>query len=120
MKRDINSRDDIVVLVDTFYAKVQADEKLAPVFIHVDWEKHLPLMYSFWASMVLGEQSYRGNPFERHKGLPIGAAHFDRWVKLFVATVDLHFSGEKAEEIKHRAMAIAGVFQHKLNLMPEK
>jgi hemoglobin len=118
MKKDIETREDIIVLVDTFYAKVQADNKLAPVFIHVDWEKHLPVMYSFWSSMILGEQSYRGNPFERHKSLPIDAHHFDRWLHLFTTTVDLHFSGAKAEEIKQRAQAIAGVFQHKMKVLP--
>ena len=118
MKKDIETRDDIIVLVDTFYAKVQADEKLAPVFLHVNWEKHLPVMYSFWSSMLLGEQSYRGNPFEKHQGLAIDAQHFSQWLKLFIATVDLHFSGPKAGEIKQRAQAIAGVFQHKMNLLP--
>ena len=120
MKKDISTREDIVVLVDTFYAKVQADDTLAPVFIHVDWEKHLPVMYSFWSSMLFGEQSYRGNPFERHRNLPIDSAHFSQWLNLFISTVDFHYSGPKADEIKQRANAIAGVFQHKMNLTPQK
>ena len=118
MKKDIETREDIIVLVDTFYARVQADQKLAPVFSHVNWESHLPVMYSFWSSMLFGEQSYRGNPFERHKGLPIDTQHFAQWLKLFIATVDFHFAGPKADEIKQRARAIAGVFQHKMNLFP--
>lgn len=116
MKKDIDSREDIVVLVDAFYAKVQADGKLAPVFAHVNWETHLPVMYDFWSSLLLGDKSYRGNPFEKHKALPIDAHHFSQWLKLFQETVDLHFEGSKAREVKDRAQSIATVFQHKMNL----
>ncbi|MGC1244127.1 MAG: group III truncated hemoglobin, partial [Chryseosolibacter sp.] len=61
MKHDIINREDIKLLVDSFYEKVQADALLAPVFNHVDWPHHLPIMYNFWSSMLLGDQSYRGN-----------------------------------------------------------
>jgi hemoglobin len=74
-------------------------------------------MYSFWASMMLGEQSYRGNPFQKHVGLPIGTEHFEAWLKLFFEVVDDNFQGEQAEEIKSRAQQIAQVFQHKMNLI---
>lgn len=117
MKEDIRSRADIEFLVRVFYERVQVDAGLAPFFKHVDWEKHLPVMQSFWASMILGEQSYRGNPFGSHVGLPIEDVHFHAWVGLFTAVVDEHFAGERAEEIKTRAKAIAGVFQHKLHMM---
>ena len=42
-------------LVHAFYAKVRADEMLAPVFearIH-DWEPHLAQMCAFWSSVAL-------------------------------------------------------------------
>jgi hemoglobin len=118
MKRDIASREDIELIVRTFYGKVQADQLLAPLFVHVDWDIHLPLMYTFWASMILGEQSYRGNPFQPHVKLPLQRDHFQQWLKLFTETIDECFAGNKADEIKSRALSIAGVFQHKLNLIP--
>ena len=65
MKNDITNRDDIKLLVDDFYKKVQADELLGPVFSHVNWPHHLPIMYDFWSSMLLGDQSYRGNPLQK-------------------------------------------------------
>lgn len=116
-KADIVSRKDLMLLVDSFYNKVNRDELLAPVFSHVNWPKHLPIMYDFWCSMLLGEQSYRGNPFQKHLHLPIDASHFRQWLNLFVATVDEHFEGEKADEIKLRAHSIAGIFQHKMGLI---
>ena len=116
MKNDILTREDIKLLVDRFYDKVQSDPLLGPVFSHVDWPHHLPTMYNFWSSMLLGDQSYRGNPFQKHLPLAIDGQHFEQWLKLFTETVDHHFSGEKAEEIKMRARSIAGIFQLRLGI----
>ena len=116
MKKDITSRQDIQLLVDGFYEKVKLDVLLAPVFSHVDWPKHLPVMYNFWASILLGDNSYQGNPFQKHIPLLITADHFSQWLLLFTATVDENFLGQKAEEVKSRASNIAGVFQFKLGL----
>jgi hemoglobin len=116
-KQDILTRNDLTVLVDSFYKKVKLDSLLGPVFSHVNWVKHLPVMYNFWCSMLLGEGSYRGTPLKSHLNLAIERSHFDRWLKLFKETVDENFTGEKADETKMRAQAIAGVFQHKMGLM---
>jgi hemoglobin len=117
MKKDIEARADIDLLVNQFYNKVNRDTLLAPVFSHVDWPHHLPIMYNFWSSILLGDQSYQGNPFQKHVHLGISAAHFGRWLDLFTATVDENFGGVKAEETKVRARNIAGVFQHKMGLL---
>src|SRR5688572_11201046 len=114
--KDIVDRKDIEVLVDRFYDRVQADFLLAPVFKQVDWVKHLPVMYNFWSSMLLGETSYRGNPFQKHVNLSITGEHFEQWLRLFVKTVDEEFAGPGAEEIKQRAENIAHVFQYKMGL----
>lgn len=117
MKNDISNRQDIQTLVNNFYEKVQADELLAPVFSHVNWPHHLPIMYDFWSSMLLGDQSYRGNPFQKHLPLPIRPRHFERWLELFRQTVKENFSGEKADEVVLRAESIADVFQHRMGLI---
>lgn len=113
---EIRTRMEIVSLVDKFYEKVKQDALLAPVFAHLDWPKHLPIMYNFWSSMLLGDQSYQGNPFQKHIGLPIEARHFDQWLTLFIETVDENFMGDRALEVKQRAQSIAGIFQHKLGI----
>ncbi len=117
MQKDIKSRADIELLVNQFYNKVNQDVLLAPVFSHVDWPHHLPIMYNFWSSMLLGDQSYQSNPFQKHIHLAINATHFNRWLELFTQTVDEHFAGFKADEVKSRAQSIAGVFQHKMGLL---
>ncbi|MBN8575535.1 MAG: group III truncated hemoglobin [Cyclobacteriaceae bacterium] len=114
----LNSRSEIELLVNTFYDKVKQDPLLAPLFAHVDWPHHLPVMYNFWASMLLGDRSYTGNPFQKHMPLPLTPMHFSRWLELFNQTVDENFTGAKAEEVKARAQSIATVFQFKLNLTP--
>lgn len=116
-KSDITSRHEIQILVDNFYDKVKVDELLGPVFADLDWPHHLPIMYNFWSSMLLGDQSYRGNPLEKHLRLAITSEHFKRWLELFKQTVNENFSGEKAEEVKMRADSIAGIFQMKMGLI---
>ena len=114
---DIVSEADIRLLVDGFYAKVVQDALLGPVFddfAHVDWPRHLPVMYDFWSSLLLGTTRYSGRPFPKHLPLPIGAAHFQRWLALFEANVNELFAGPRADEAKVRAQSIATLFEHRL------
>ncbi|GAA4054663.1 group III truncated hemoglobin [Hymenobacter glaciei] len=114
---DITTEADVQLLVDTFYTKVNHDALLDPVFngfAHVDWPRHLPVMYDFWSSLLLGTTRYHGRPFPKHLPLPIAAAHFQRWLALFEATVNELFNGPKSEEAKVRAQSIATLFEHRL------
>ena len=112
--KDIERRDDIVLLVDQFYAKVLQSPQLASHFAHVDWVSHKPIMYSFWSSMILGEQSYKRNPFEKHISLGLKEVDFSEWLRIFHSTIDEHFVGERSIEMKQRATTIAQVWQFKL------
>jgi len=117
---DIATEDDIRILVDSFYGKVNADDLLSPIFndvARVDWEKHLPLLYQFWSTLLFRTNTYQGRPWPKHAFLPITADHFARWVALFKATVDEHFSGPKATEAKNLAASIADTFQNRRQMM---
>jgi len=117
MKREITNSADVKLLVDSFYEKVNQDDLLSPVFndfAKVDWDSHLPKMYKFWDSILFATGTYQGHPFQKHIPLPISLAHFDRWITLFIANVDAHFVGEKAEMAKNRAQSIAHIFKTKL------
>jgi hemoglobin len=114
---DIQTEADIKLLIDSFYEKVNHDELLAPIFngvAQVDWGKHMPTMYDFWSSLLLGTGRYRGRPFPKHLPLPVNATHFQRWLELFRATVEEHFAGPKADEAKQRALSIATVFEYRI------
>jgi hemoglobin len=118
--QDLSTRQDVEKMVNTFYEKVNQDSLLAPVFnqvAEVDWPHHLPKMYDFWSSILLGDMRYKGNPFQKHIPLPIDPAHFERWLQLFTLNIDEHFSGPVAEEAKQRAASIAGIFRYKLHLI---
>lgn len=120
MKEDIKDEQDIKLLVDSFYAKVNEDDLLGPVFngfANVDWEHHLPIMYNFWSSVLFGTMAYKGQPFPKHMRLPIDRQHFARWVMLFSETADELFEGDKTKELKQKATSIAQVFQMKLGLL---
>ncbi len=113
VKKDVITRPDIEQLINSFYERVRNDELLSPLFNHVNWPEHLPVMYNFWSSLLLGDQSYQGSPFQKHLPLAIDARHFQQWLSLFTQTVDEHFTGEKADEVKSRAQSIAALWQHK-------
>ena len=121
MKKDITTRKDIEQLVDSFYKKVRMNEKIGPIFnkvAKVDWDSHLPKMYSFWASILFGERSFSGNPMQKHIQLSsqtqMGEAEFSEWLFLFHQTVDELFTGQKAEEAKSRSSNIARVMMHNI------
>jgi hemoglobin len=116
MKSDILSKPDVAILISNFYAKVREDSVLAPHFASVDWDHHTPIIVNFWTMILLGEQSYIGNPLGKHLHMKLSKREFDRWLMLFTNTVDELFAGEKAEEAKQRAISIAGIFQYKMNI----
>lgn len=117
MPADINTEADIRRLVDAFYARVNADPLLSPIFndiLHLNWHTHMPVMYSFWESLLLGKHTYTGNPYPKHANMPVSPAHFQRWVALFHTTVDELFTGTKADEAKTKAASISTLFQAKM------
>jgi len=118
-KKDITTREDIILMVDEFYKKARKDNNIGPVFndaIGEDWSKHLPIMYEFWSQMLLGQGDYHRNPFEKHVALPIKKGDFQVWISLFTETVDDLFEGVKATEAKTRATSIAQIFEMKLGI----
>lgn len=115
---DIKDSKDIEALVNAFYIKIQQDPLLGPVFaekIPADaWTPHLQTMYRFWGTQLLGQNEYQGNPFAKHRNLPIDGTHFTQWIKLFHATIDEMFHGALAATAKVKAEAIGKVFLSKI------
>lgn len=120
---DIETTADVRTLVDRFYEKVNRDALLGPIFNEiaaVDWPSHLATLYTFWETLLFGSGTYQGAPFPKHAVLPVEKAHFDRWIELFLATVDENFSGPKAEEAKGRALSIADTFARRMGVLPNR
>lgn len=115
---DIKTLEDIKLLVDTFYSKVQKDDFIGPIFnekISNRWPEHLEKMYRFWQTILLEVHTYSGSPFPPHKQLPVAKEHFDRWMKIFTTTTDELFVGAIAEEAKLRAKNMAEMFNYKID-----
>ena len=121
IKTDIENKDDIKILVDTFYQKIQTDATIGYLFTEVaavNWEKHLPIMYDFWDNILFHTGNFEGNPMMKHRELDkkssLTQAHFRHWTKLWKKTVDDLFEGNKANEIKIRADNISKLMMQKV------
>ncbi|HQW83635.1 MAG TPA: group III truncated hemoglobin [Ferruginibacter sp.] len=117
MKKDIETLDDIKLLVNNFYNKVRQDELIGHIFnekIQDRWPAHLEKMYRFWQTVLLEEHTYYGSPFLPHARLPVEKEHFDRWLKLFYETADELFAGKKNDRAKWQGERMAVMFQSKI------
>jgi hemoglobin len=121
--KKLETREDIEQLVNLFYTKVTKDEKIASFFTDiakVNWDNHLPKMYSFWESILFGQMTYKGNPMGAH--FPINEIkameqeHFDRWLELWTTTVEENFSGENADLAIYKAQNIAKLMAFKMDI----
>lgn len=121
LKKDINTRDDIIVLVNTFYNHVKRDKAIGPFFtevIKVNWNSHLPKMYDFWENVIFKTGSYKGNTFKVHQNLhneqPLNHDHFNHWLLLFEVTVNELYKGTNADFAKQQANQLATIMTSKL------
>ena len=122
-QNDIASRADLDLLVREFYAQATTDPLIGHFFTEVmalNLDEHLPVIVNFWESVLLGNLVYRGNPMLKHLHLDdlssIKPEHFKRWLTLWTATVQKHFSGEKASTAISRASDIARLMEHKIKM----
>ena len=117
--RDIENREDIILMVNSFYEKVKEDELLAPHFIHTDFDHHMPRMIDFWCFTILDEGSFKGNIFDKHAPLKIDDSHFERWLKIFEININSSFKGENANKALQRAKLIGYTFASKMKQLKE-
>jgi len=119
MRREIENRDDVFILVDTFYNKVRKNELLGPIFeAHIsDWPKHIERLTDFWETNLFFVRKFKGNPLIKHQivdakaGYKIDELHFGTWLNLWFETIDQLYQGEKAIIAKNRARNM-GTFFH--------
>lgn len=119
MKKEITDREDIALLVTSFYTRIRKDVYLAPIFnrsIH-DWEAHLVHLTDFWEAQLFFSKKFKGNPLQKHQevdaieGYTINEQHFGIWLNHWIQTIDDLFVGKKAATLKNRARKI-GTFLH--------
>jgi hemoglobin len=96
-------------LVRGFYAKVQSDPVLGPIFAAQvgDWNAHITKLCSFWSSVALMSRRYHGQPMQAHLNLPVDRSHFDRWIALFEETATNLCPPDATAHFVERARCIA-------------
>lgn len=111
--KSIDNRDDISLLVHSFYDKIRRDELLGPIFnSHIaddQWPEHLRKLTDFWETNLFGTIKFKGSPTQKHiqvdKNLnyTIEQRHFGRWLQHWFETIDELFVGELADKAKNAA-----------------
>jgi len=122
MKKDLKNREDVNLLVTSFYKKVREDNVLGPFFNDVikDWDNHLERLTTFWEASLFLKTKYTGNPLEVHVKVDadndhkISEYHFGLWLNLWVQTIDELFKGDFAENAKFKARKMATFFYLKM------
>ncbi|MBS1779516.1 MAG: group III truncated hemoglobin [Bacteroidetes bacterium] len=119
---DIQSIQDIKLLVDSFYKDVRKDATIGYIFNEIigdDWSHHLPVMYNFWEMVLLDAHEYKGNPIQTHiqldKKITLQPGHYTRWLQLWAQTVHSLFHGPNAEKAIKRAEAMLGLIRMKVD-----
>lgn len=99
----------IGALVNAFYGRVRMDPLIGPVFSAriADWPAHIEKLQAFWSSVALMTGRYHGQAMRPHLDLPVGAAHFDRWLAIFEATARELCPPPAADHFIERARKIA-------------
>lgn len=122
MKKEIENREDLYLLVSKFYEKLLIDKKINYFFdellLEDGLEEHLQVLVDFWENILFFTGTYRRNAMRPHLLLnqrkPFLKEHFQIWLKHFNNTVDELFIGELAHAAKTRALSIATVMELKV------
>ncbi len=120
--RDIESKEDLVTIIDHFYKKVLQDEIIGTFFtetVVLDWNKHIPIMYDFWETTLLGGEKYKANAMKKHMELNakrnLKEHHFQQWLTLWEESVNQYHEGEIANLAIQRAQQIGDLMKYKIN-----
>jgi hemoglobin len=111
MKKEIENREDISLLVHTFYDKIRADKEIGFYFnmVITDWDAHLEKLTDFWETNLFAVKKYKGNPLETHNKVDdhfegkITSNEFGIWLNYWFQTLEELFVGENVETLKRRA-----------------
>lgn len=128
MKKQIENRDDLSLLVNTFYTKIRADAEIGFYFNEMikNWDEHLEKLTDFWEMNLFGGKKYKGNPLEAHNKVDehfegkITSNEFGIWLNYWFQTLDELFEGENVDILKRRARKMGtflfmSMFEHRKN-----
>lgn len=121
--KDVETRQDILFILDRFYEKLLSDERINFFFTKITntdqhLEEHLELLATFWEQSLFLKGGYFNNMFtiheKVHQKVPFTKEHYDVWLHHFNTTIDAYFEGKNAEQMKTQGLNMATVMQIKL------
>jgi hemoglobin len=116
---DIKTKSDIEILINLFYDKLLQNPEMKLVFDGINFKNHVPQIVHFWSFVLLGEEGYKTNVFEKHLHLPIKLHQFDIWLDTFKKAVNELFVGQKAELAIQHATILTITFKSKWKKVKE-
>lgn len=124
MSKDINSRDDLLLIVQDFYDSLFQSEELRDFFEDFKDKEalgiHLETLVDFWDNTLFYSGVYKKNAMKPHIDLhqksPLNSSHFRQWLRLLTLAIDKNFQGVNAETMKNRALSIATVMKIKFDI----
>ena len=122
MKRDIESRADIDLVIRDFYSQLIQDELIGHFFTEVvdlSFEEHIPIIVDFWTAVLLNQGRYQGQLIAKHIALDqqskLEKEHMLRWQEIFNTTLDLTFEGKIVDDAKRRVGLMGELMLFKIN-----
>jgi len=120
---DIQNRNDILLIMKTFYDKLLADDSINYLFTDVakvNLKEHFPILVDFWHSMLFGSGTYNRNAMQPHidlaKKSKLTKEHFQTWLRYLNDSIDELHEGKLAHAMKARAQNIGSLMQHKVGV----
>lgn len=118
---DIQTPEQIYTVVDEFYKKLLADEKISYIFtdvVKIKLEEHLPILVTFWSQAILGTGGYVNNLTQIHLDVNtksyLSKELFEIWLDHFEAAIDENFEGFNCERMKNQAYNLSTIMQIKI------
>ncbi|MEO6123805.1 MAG: DUF1971 domain-containing protein [Ilumatobacteraceae bacterium] len=119
--RDLDTDQEIVEMVTRQYVDVLQDDCLAPYFNfgpeYMDWQAHIRSVADYWCHVLLYAPGYEIDVIESHRHLHDHAAFtpevFDRWLQIFLDTVNGGWHGPLATTANKRATGMAWAMAHR-------
>lgn len=127
--QDVQTQDDLYIIVNEFYKKLFADNRISNIFtevipIHLHLEEHLQTLVKFWSQAILGTGGYYNNLTQIHLDVDmkshLSKELFEIWLHHFETSINDNFTGINCERMKNMAHNLSSIMQIKIEQQKEK
>lgn len=121
---DIQTREDILLVMRKFYDKLLADNSISYFFtkttnVSSNLEEHFETLATFWEQALFLKGGYKNNMLQKHLNVhvksPFETNHYKTWLFHLHTTIEENFKGENAEHMKTISQSMATVLQIKFS-----